>query len=101
MTLSFSGNSGGPLVDKKGGIIGINEVGIGSLGGAIRQTFYKVSLELAENGFVSRAWTGLECQPNLDPNLSGILISGVIKDSPADQAGLIPGDLMLTLQERK
>ena len=76
----FPGNSGGPLVDKKGGIIGINEVGIGSLGGAIPANLaHKVSLELAENGFVSRAWTGLECQPNLDPNLSGILISGVIK----------------------
>ena len=98
----FPGNSGGPLVDKKGGIIGINEVGIGSLGGAIPANLaHKVSLELAENGYVSRAWTGLECQPNLDPNLSGILISGVIKDSPADQAGLIPGDLITHFAGKK
>lgn len=57
----FPGNSGGPLVDQKGGIIGINEVGIGSLGGAIPSNLAKeVSLELADKGYVSRAWTGLE-----------------------------------------
>ena len=43
----------------------------------------------------------LECQPNLDPNLSGILISGVIKDSPADQAGLVPGDLITHFAGKK
>ena len=91
----FPGNSGGPLVDQKGGIIGINEVGIGSLGGAIPANLAKeVSLELAEKGYVSRAWTGLECQPNLDPDRQGLLVSGVIEDSPADQAGIKPGDLI-------
>ena len=97
----FPGNSGGPLVDKKGGIIGINEVGIGSLGGAIPANLaHKVSLELAENG-LSRVHGLVECQPNLDPNLSGILISGVIKDSPADQAGLVPGDLITHFAGKK
>ncbi|MBT5715703.1 MAG: trypsin-like serine protease, partial [Opitutae bacterium] len=58
----FPGNSGGPLVDEKGFIIGINEVGIGSLGGAIPSNLARsVSKELAENGFISRCWTGLEC----------------------------------------
>jgi len=91
----FPGNSGGPLVDQKGGIIGINEVGIGSLGGAIPANLAKeVSLELAKKGYVSRAWTGLECQPNLDPDRKGLLVSGVIEDSPADQTGIKPGDLI-------
>ena len=98
----FPGNSGGPLVNEKGGIIGINEVGIGSLGGAIPANLAReVSLELAENGYVSRAWTGLECQPNLDLNLSGLLVSGIIEDSPADQAGLIPGDLITHFAGKK
>ena len=59
--LSFR-NSGGPLLDQHGLIIGINEVGIGSLGGAIPSNLAKkISDELAKNGFVSRSWTGLEC----------------------------------------
>ena len=89
----FPGNSGGPLVNESGAIIGINEVGIGSLGGAIPANLAKqVSLELAKNGYVARAWTGLECQPNLDPNSKGLLVAGVIKGSPASKAGLAPGD---------
>jgi membrane-associated protease RseP (regulator of RpoE activity) len=37
---------------------------------------------------------GLECQPNLDLERTGLLVSGVIEDSPADQAGIKPGDLI-------
>ena len=45
----FPGNSGGPLLDKHGLIIGINEVGIGSLGGAIPSNLAKkISDELAK-----------------------------------------------------
>ena len=93
----FPGNSGGPLVDEAGRIIGINEVGIGSLGGAIPANLAKeVSAELAQKGFVSRCWTGLECQPVLNPRERGILVAGVIKNSPAQKAGIEPGDLIRT-----
>ena len=98
----FPGNSGGPLVDEKGYIIGINEVGIGSLGGAIPSNLARsVSKELAENGFISRCWTGLECQPVLNPNEKGILVAGIIEESPAEDAGLKPGDLIKTYDGRK
>jgi serine protease Do len=98
----FPGNSGGPLVDEEGKIIGINEVGIGSLGGAIPSNLArKVSAELSKNGFVARCWTGLECQPVLDPQRSGILVAGVIEDSPADEAGLKPGDLIKNYAGKK
>lgn len=97
----FPGNSGGPLVNKNGAIIGINEVGIGSLGGAIPSNLAKeVSKELAEKGYVSRAWTGLECQPNLDLNSSGLLVSGVIDGSPAEKAGFKPGDIITHFGEQ-
>ena len=98
----FPGNSGGPLVDESGFIIGINEVGIGSLGGAIPSNLARiVSKELAENGFISRCWTGLECQPVLDPNQKGILVAGIIKGSPADDAGFKPGDMIKTYDGKK
>ena len=98
----FPGNSGGPLVDDKGFIIGINEVGIGSLGGAIPSNLARsVSKELAENGFISRCWTGLECQPVLDPNQNGLLVAGIIEDSPADDAGFKPGDIIKIYDGKK
>ncbi len=91
----FPGNSGGPLVNDKGEIIGINEVGIGSLGGAIPANLAQsVAGELKQSGYVSRCWTGLECQPMLDSKRRGILVAGVIEDSPADRAGFAPGDVL-------
>lgn len=91
----FPGNSGGPLVNAKGRIIGINEVGIGSLGGAIPANLAKsVSRELAKRGYVARSWTGMECQPMLDNEEKGILVAGVITGSPADEAGIKPGDVI-------
>jgi len=98
----FPGNSGGPLVNERGEIIGINEVGIGSLGGAIPSNLAKeVSRELADNGFVKRCWTGMECQPVLDPEKSGILVAGVIENSPAKKAGIKPGDLIMSYAGKK
>ena len=98
----FPGNSGGPLVDEKGFIIGINEVGIGSLGGAIPSNLARsVSKELAENGFITRCWTGLECQPVLDPNQDGLLVAGIIEGSPANDAGFKPGDIIKMYDGKK
>jgi len=89
----FPGNSGGPLVDIKGRIIGINEVGIGSLGGAIPSNLAKkIADELTEHGFITRSWTGLECQPVFEEQKKGIIIAGIIKDSPGEKAGFLPGD---------
>ncbi len=97
----FPGNSGGPLVNEKGQIIGINEVAIASLGGAIPSNLAKeISSELAQNGYIERSWTGLECQPHLKGKKTGILISGVIEDSPAQVAGLLPGDVLTHLNNQ-
>ena len=97
----FPGNSGGPLVNERGEIIGINEVGIGSLGGAIPSNLaQEVSQQLAEKGFVARCWTGLECQPVLNPSDTGILVAGVTKDSPAHRAGIKPGDIIKSINKK-
>ena len=93
----FPGNSGGPLVNLKGEIVGINEVGIGSLGGAIPSNLAKkVSAELISSGRVRRSWTGLNAQPLLKTTVAdaGVLVGGVLAGSPADQAGLKAGDII-------
>ena len=98
----FPGNSGGPLVNQQGEIIGINEVAIASLGGAIPSNLAKsVSLELAEKGYIERSWTGLECQPFIQDTKPGVLISGVIDGSPAMASGFLPGDLVTQVDGKK
>lgn len=93
----FPGNSGGPLVNLRGEIIGVNEIGIGSLGGAIPSNLArKVSDELIASGGVKRSWVGLIAQPLLKSSdaKAGILVGGVIADSPAALAGLQAGDIV-------
>jgi serine protease Do len=93
----YPGNSGGPLVNLRGEIIGVNEVGIGSLGGAIPSNLAKiVARELMEKGHVSRSWIGLEPQTLLKSatDARGVLIASVLPDSPAKAAGIQSGDLI-------
>ena len=93
----FGGNSGGPLVDANGRIIGINEIGLGSLGGAIPSNLARnVAEQIIAHGYVKRSWTGMEAQPRLRSSKasSGVLVSGVIDASPAAEAGLKPGDIL-------
>ena len=93
----YGGNSGGPLVDLSGRIVGINEIGLGSLGGAIPANLAaSVADQLIRTGKVERSWTGLEVQPRLKdcPAATGVLVSGVIADSPAARAGLKAGDIV-------
>jgi serine protease Do len=93
----FPGNSGGPLVNPAGEIVGINEVGIASLGGAIPSNLAKrVAAELIEKGQVTRSWIGIETQPLLRgaKDAKGAMVASVWKGSPAALAGIKPGDLI-------
>ena len=91
----YPGNSGGPLVNLEGEIIGINEVAIASLGGAIPSNLAKsIALELAEHGSINRSWSGLELQPLLSGFTNGVLVAGIIENSPAQKAGFQSGDLI-------
>lgn len=99
----FGGNSGGPLVNPAGEIIGINEIGLGSLGGAIPSNLAKeVVQELIKAGHVKRSWLGLELQPRLKSakNEGGVLVAGVVQGSPAEKGGIKAGDVIMKFRGR-
>jgi len=101
------GNSGGPLFNTKGEVIGINTAivaGGQGIGFAIPINMAKAVLtQLKETGKVTRGWLGVAVQP-VTPELAksfgmkeekGALITEVMKDSPAEKAGLKAEDIIL------
>jgi serine protease Do len=95
----YPGNSGGPLVNLKGEIVGINEISFGIAGAIPGNLAKKVALELINRGEIIRSWFGFEVQPLLKSyqGKTGVLVSGVIEGSPADKVGLLAGDIIVKL----
>lgn len=93
----FPGNSGGPLVNARGEMVGVNEMEIG-LSGAIPASLARpIVEELIAKGSIKRAYTGLALQPRLaGQGERGVLVAGVLPGSPAQKAGIAPGDLILS-----
>ncbi len=107
------GNSGGPLFNAQGQVIGINTAivaGGQGIGFAIPVNMAKGILpQLRETGKVVRGWLGVTVQPvtaELAQSFgltgeNGALVSEVIKDSPAEKAGLKSGDIILEFDGKK
>lgn len=96
----YPGNSGGPLVNLSGQIVGINEISLG-LGGAIPGDLAKSVVEaLIRDGRVHRSWTGLEVQPRLRSMAGpGALAAWVADGSPAAAAGVTAGDMLVRVND--
>lgn len=97
--LIHPGNSGGPLVNLKGEIVGINELGGNAIGFAIPSNLAKmVTQSLIEHGEVPRSWIGVSFKPIEKTGLDqGVLVNSVVHGGPADQAGIAPGDVILRI----
>ncbi|MBA3641588.1 MAG: PDZ domain-containing protein [Acidobacteria bacterium] len=99
----FGGNSGGPLVNMAGQIVGVNEISMGLAGAIPADLAKEVAAALIKEGRVRRGWIGLEIQPLLKSSNAnrGALVGGSIADSPAAQAGFKSGDILLKLAGRE
>jgi serine protease Do len=105
------GSSGGPLVNLKGEVIGINSIGLGRGQGFTIpiNTALKIKDKLLSEGVIQRGWLGINIQPLNrefaqyfgDEHLRGILISDVEPGSPAQEAELLPGDIILEYKGEK
>ncbi len=99
-SLIHPGNSGGPLVNMKGEIVGINELGGAAIGFAIPSNLAKsVAASLIKSGEVERSWIGVSFKPIEKTGLDhGVLVNSVVDDSPADKGGIKAGDVIVKLQ---
>ncbi|TXT24010.1 MAG: HtrA2 peptidase [Gallionellaceae bacterium] len=109
------GNSGGALVDVNGDLIGINSAiyspngGSLGIGFAIPISTAKIVMEqIIQYGSVTRGWIGVAVQ-ELTPELAesfklgsaqGVLISEVVRGSPADKAGVKAGDILTAVDNK-
>ena len=102
------GNSGGPLINLNGEVIGINARGVflaENLGFAIPINLAReIATKIIQKKNVKRAWVGLEFQEIHDfkeylgkPDFRGVLVAEVFPRSPAQAAGIQPGDVLLKL----
>ena len=108
------GNSGGPMFNLNGDVIGINTAIFSTTGGNMGVSFAIpvnnakfVIKELKNSGKVNRGWIGVRVQPQMteaEPTTNvpaGILVSSVSENSPAAQTGVQAGDIITSLNGGK
>ena len=106
------GNSGGPLLDARGRVVGINTAvsseGQG-IGFAIPANLAKIINDLVKHGKVIRPWLGIvgeNIATDSDETLKrssvyGVIVSNLVVEGPAQRAGMRIGDLILELSGKR
>ncbi|WP_241524117.1 trypsin-like peptidase domain-containing protein [Oceaniglobus indicus] len=105
------GNSGGPLFNNAGEVIGVNTAIFSPDGGSVGIGFAVPSdlvktivADLQDDGEITRGWLGVQIKPMPEDIASvlgydtpkGAVVEDVVQDSPADKAGLVDGDIILS-----
>lgn len=107
----YPGFSGGPLVNSQGEFLGLNTTGLHRSGITVpSSTVERIAAELLEKGGIQRPYLGLAMQTAALPeslrtrlNLTaseGLLVFHVEPASPAEKAGILLGDVLITLAEK-
>lgn len=110
------GNSGGPMFNAEGKVIGINSAIYSPSGGSVgigfaipSATAESVIRQLIKHGKVRRGWLGVHIQavtPEIAETLNlekadGALVASVIKDGPAEKADIKPGDVIISFDGKR
>ena len=110
------GNSGGPLFDMTGSVVGVNSAIYSPTGGSVGIGFSipsnmarDVIAQLRTSGMVRRGYVGVNIQQVTDdiaegmglPAAAGALVSNVTPNGPASRAGIHTGDIILSFDGRK
>ncbi len=106
-----TGNSGGPLINTSGEVVGVNTVVFGNkqtatgIGFAIQVDYVKKILpDLKTTGMVNRGYIGIQMDAltkelkknsTLDPSVEGVVVTGVANGNPAQESGMRPCDIIL------
>lgn len=107
------GNSGGALIDVAGNLIGVNTAIFSRTGGSLgigfaipAQICQQVLDSILQEGRVVRGWLGIEVRGlnqnnplNTESN-AGVQVMGVLRNGPADQAGIRKGDIILSINDQ-
>lgn len=108
------GNSGGALISAVGELIGINSAFITNSGGSVGiglatpiNQAIDVMNQIIKNGKVVRGWLGIEAQTlsadiiaSANLETGGVLVTAIMHNGPAENAGLIPGDIMIAIDDK-
>ena len=105
------GSSGGPLINLKGEVLGVNSLMMGrGIGFTVpTDVVQEIIAKLKKGGEIKRSWIGIGLQPlSRDhaeyfgiPERKGVIVTGAFDDSPAKKAGLKAGDVIVSVDGKE